>query len=190
MTIDNSTLDASLSSQNVVSVEEDYLFLPTLDLSVPRIGATRLHADNITGIGIAVAVLDVGVDKTHPFLQGSVISEACYSTNDAAYGSSSLCPGGMAESTAEGSAMPYGGNCPAQQCSHGTHVAGIVTGRDGINGSPGPGVAPGASIIAFQVASRFDSASSCGIQPPPCTGIWASDVMKGIERVYDYDTII
>ena len=68
MTVDSATLDALLSSPDVISVEEDIPVPPALDQSVPRIGATQLHSSNVTGAGVAVAILDTGVDKTHPFL--------------------------------------------------------------------------------------------------------------------------
>jgi subtilisin family serine protease len=184
MTVDSTTLDALISSPDVISVEEDIPVPPLLDLSVPRIGAAQLHENSVTGSGWAVAVLDTGVDKTHPFLQNSVVSEACYSTNDSEYGSSSLCPGGAEESQAEGSAMPYGGSCLSGECDHGTHVAGIAAGRSGIIGSPGPGVAPEASIIAIQVFSRFVSLEYCG-SSQPCTRSFTSDQMAGLERVYE-----
>ena len=184
MKVDSATLDALISSPDVISVEEDVPVPPALDLSVPRIGATQLHENIVTGSGWAVAVLDTGVDKTHPFLQDSIVSEACYSTNDSEYGSSSLCPGGVEASTLEGSAMPYSGNCPTEECDHGTHVAGIVAGRSGIIGSPGPGVAPDANIIAIQVFSRFDSDYWCSGQSP-CALTWSSDQMAGLERVYE-----
>ena len=185
MSVDSAALDALLASPDVINIEEDMPVPPTLNWSVPHIGATQLHATNITGAGVAVAILDTGVDKTHPFLRDSVISEACYSTNDPVYESSSLCPGGFQKSVASGSAMPYGGNCPAQWCSHGTHVAGIAAGRSGVIGSPGPGVAPDASIIAVQVFSRFDSPSQCSPNASPCVMTWSSDQMKGLERVYE-----
>jgi hypothetical protein len=176
MTVDSATLDALLSSPDVISIEEDMLVSSTLNLSVPRIGANLLHTANVKGTGITVAILDTGVDKTHPFLEGSVVSEACYSTNDPENDSSSLCPGGVEESTAVGSAMPYGGDCPWGECNHGTHVAGIVAGRSGVSGSPGPGVAPEADIIAIQVFSWV-----AGYGP----GAWNSDLIKGLERVYE-----
>ena len=185
MTVDGAALDALLSSPDVISIEEDIPVPPTLDWSVPRIGAAQLHAINITGSGVVVAVLDIGVDKTHPFLLGSVVSEACYSTNDPVNGSSSLCPGGVTESEADGSALPYGGSCPVSECDHGTHVAGIVAGRDGISGSPGPGVAPEAGIIAIQIFSLFASEANCGAGEAPCVKSWTSDEIKGLERVYE-----
>jgi len=175
MTVDSEALNALLSSEHTVSVEEDILLAPTLNWSVPRIGATQLHTANVKGTGMTVAILDTGVDKAHSFLQDSVVSEACYSTNDQSQGSTSLCPGGLEESTAPGSAMPCGGTYSSSDCGHGTHVAGIVAGRSGVAGSPGPGVAPEASIIAVQVFSRFGSD----------IGAWYSDVLKGLERVYE-----
>ncbi|MBI4768083.1 MAG: S8 family serine peptidase [Deltaproteobacteria bacterium] len=185
LTVDAETLDDLLESSEVESIEEDIPVRPTLNLSVPRIGASTLHSSGLTGTGIAVAILDTGVDKNHPFLTGGVISEACYSSNSPAYGSSSLCPGGVSESTAGGSAMPYGGNCPPGECSHGTHVAGIAAGNSGVSESPGPGVAPGAGIIAIQVFSRFDNEDYCGVGWSPCVLAWTSDFMKGLQRVYD-----
>jgi subtilisin family serine protease len=181
MTVDSASLDALLSSPDVISIEEDIPVPPILDQSVPHIGAAELHKSNVTGAGVAVAILDTGVDKTHPFLLGSVIYEACFSSND---GSSSLCPEGVITSTAEGSAMPCGGNYITTDCDHGTHVAGIVAGRDNIPDSPGPGVAPQASIIAIQVFSRFDSYEDCGGEAP-CILSFPSDQMRGLELVYD-----
>ena len=49
-------------------------------------------------------------------------------------------------------------------------------GEAGILGSPGPGVAPEAGIIAIQVFSRDGD-----VWP----GAWSSDLIKGLERVYE-----
>jgi subtilisin family serine protease len=168
MTVDTETLDAIFASPDIVNVEEDFLVPLAVDLnwSIDRIGAIQLHDSSITGAGVAVAILDTGVDKTHPFLEGSVVSEACYSTN--------LCPVDLAP-TDPGSAMPYGGSCPFGECDHGTHVAGIVAGRRGVVDSPGPGAAPEAGIIAIQVFSLSGSDM----------GAWNSDIKKGLERVYE-----
>ena len=182
MDVDASALQTLLASQQVLQLREDRLSFPVLDLSVPLIGAPTLWSQGRSGQGMAVAVLDIGVDKNHPFLSGSVVSEACYSTNYVREQASSLCPGGVTDSIAIGSALPYAGNCPAGQCNHGTHVAGIIAGRNGISGSPGPGVAPAANIIAIQVFTRFEAAACGG--SAPCVGAYDSDLMKGLERVY------
>ena len=51
----------------------DELSAPTLAESVPLIGGPAAWAAGYTGAGWTVAVLDTGIDKTHPFLAGKVI---------------------------------------------------------------------------------------------------------------------
>jgi subtilisin family serine protease len=184
MTVDRAALAALAASSNVVSIEEDIPVPAIADSwNMTLIGATALHTADVDGTGVTVAVLDTGVEKTHPYLLGAVVSEACYSTNDTANSSASVCPGGVKSSTAKGSAMPYAGSCPTGSCDHGTHVAGIIAGREEVEGSPGAGVAPGANIIAIQIFSRFDDAATCG-GSASCVLSWTSDQIKGLERVY------
>ena len=77
--------------------------------AIPWVNADDAHTLGYTGSGYVVAILDTGVDKNHGYLSGKIVSEACYSTNDPDYNSTSLCPGGVTSSTANNSAMPYGG---------------------------------------------------------------------------------
>ena len=186
MTVDSATLKALAESSGVVSIEEDVPVRASdaESWNMALIGAGELHTADVTGTGMTMAILDTGVDSTHPYLDGAVVSEACYSSNDPEYSATSICPGGATELTTTGSAMPYGGTCPAGECDHGTHVAGIAAGRSGVAGSPGPGVAPGANIIAIQVFSRFDSVTWCGASSP-CAMSFFSDEIKGLERVYE-----
>ena len=162
-------------SSEVSSIQEDLPVPPTLAESVPLIGAPAAWASGYSGSGQTVAILDTGVDKTHPFLSGKVVSEACYSTSNSS--STSVCPGGVSQSTATGSGV----NCSTtiNGCEHGTHVAGIAAGK----GTSSSGVAKDASIIAVQVFSRFDSETDCGIGQAPCVQSYTSDEILGLQRV-------
>ncbi|MCU0833256.1 MAG: S8 family serine peptidase, partial [Chromatiaceae bacterium] len=164
-----------LADPTVVDVVEDVAYPPALIESVPLIGAVGGTFGGYSGAGQAIAILDTGVDKDHPFLAGKVVSEACYSSNAPAYGASSLCPGGVTASTAPSSAL----NCSmsVDGCFHGTHVAGIAAGK----GSSFSGVARDAQIIAVQVFSLFPS-SYCGLAP--CVLAFTSDIILGLERIH------
>lgn len=168
--VDAGTLARLKMSPLVVSIEEDTPVPLTLAESTPLVGAVQAWSNGVTGAGQAVAVLDTGVDKTHPMLSGKVVAEGCYSSNTTE--ARSVCPGGVSDSTASGSGM----NCATSisGCSHGTHVAGIVAGNGGSAGTYG--VAPGAQIVAIQVFSYFPSYGS--------VMSYTSDQIKGLERVY------
>ncbi len=174
--IDAQMLGELVSSPLVSDVAEERLRQPTLLRSTVLTGAKSVWAHGFTGAGWAVALPDTGVDAMHPFLVGKVIAEACDSSTFGGGtmqpGTVSLCPGGVEQSTMPGA----GSNCdPAfADCDHGTHVAGIIAGRQGPEGLSG--VAPGASLIALQIYSRL--ADGTGI------GAWDSDLIRALERVY------
>ncbi|GIU94652.1 MAG: hypothetical protein KatS3mg012_1109 [Gaiellaceae bacterium] len=85
----------------------------------------------LDGSGVTVAVLDTGVDATHPYLQGNVLP-----------GADLLSPG------SGGIAQPHP-TISGRIERHGTEVAGIIAGSDGPGGLHG--VAPGASILPIRV---------------------------------------
>jgi subtilisin family serine protease len=176
----NSTeLKALTNLPEVASIEEDRVATSSDSQSGSVTGGSTAWSMGYSGAGQTIAILDSGVDKTHPFLAGKVVSEACYSSNNAADGATSVCPGGVTQSTSAGSAMPYSGACPAGACAHGTVVAGIAAGTN----ATFSGIAKDATLIAIQVFSRFDSVANCG-SSTPCVLTYTSDQIMGLQQVY------
>jgi subtilisin len=164
-------LEAARRSPFVDSVVEDRPVPAVLAQSAPIVQAPTMWANGVTGDGQVVAVLDSGVDTSHPFLAGKVIEEACFSVN-------ANCPNGATTMTGSGSGV-YCTYAP-DGCRHGTHVAGIAAGQ----GSTFSGVGKGASIMSVQVFSRFMGTTNCGAGENPCALSSFSDQIKGLERVF------
>lgn len=148
-----SVLQGAQQQSDVVAVGIDHRVTATEDpftskqwglqtVSAPSAWATT------TGVGTVVAVVDSGVDGSHPDLSGAMVA-------------------GVNTRTDRGDYTP-----PTQDLDgHGTHVAGIIAARDG-NGKGGAGVAPGASIMPVKV---LDSDGS-GWMADVIEGIiWATD---------------
>uniref|UniRef100_A0A7V4CNP7 Peptidase S8 n=3 Tax=Fervidobacterium pennivorans TaxID=93466 RepID=A0A7V4CNP7_FERPE len=98
----------------------------SLDLYLWGLRAIKIKdtwSDGHRGEGVIVAVLDTGVDGTHPDLQGQVVEGYRPSTD---------------EVLAEGTDSSFGG-------SHGTHVAGTIVAKS--DGKGIVGVAPGAKVM-------------------------------------------
>ena len=186
--IDTSSLSVLQSSPMVSSIMPDVAVPPLLIDSNSIIGADEVWSpsfENVgyTGAGQQVVVLDTGVDKNHPFLAGKIVSEACYSSTVISDSSTSLCPGGVPESTALDSGLP----CPSSisGCDHGTHVAGIAAGDSFMYvGNEYHGVARDAQVIPIKVFSQFNDPSNCFFQTP-CVLSYTSDQMKALERVLE-----
>ncbi|MFD5266143.1 S8 family serine peptidase [Streptomyces sp. NPDC058335] len=101
------------------------------------IGADKAAAINPGSGKVTVAVIDTGVDDTHPDLAPNF--SAAQSAN---------CVGGVAD-TSEGAWRPY-----TAEDYHGTHVAGeIAAARNGIGVA---GVAPGVKVSSIKVSDPKD----------------------------------
>jgi len=163
---------------DVVRVLEDGLARPSLIDSVPHVQGDQVWQVGIEGDGVALAVLDSGVDASHPFLGGRVVAEACFSSTTSGL-SQSVCPNGLETQVGPGAAAP----CGLADCLHGTHVAGIAAGNGDTTGEQIWGVARKADIMAVQVFSEVTDDASCGGQAP-CLGAFESDLIAGLEQVY------
>jgi len=106
-----------------------------LDHSVPQIGAPAAWDAGFTGEGIKVAVLDTGVDQTHPDLADREVAEQNFSE-------------------APDNVDNFG---------HGTHVASIIAGTGAKGGGKYRGVAWGASILDGKVLDDDGFGSESGI---------------------------
>ncbi|MCX4669515.1 S8 family serine peptidase [Streptomyces sp. NBC_01381] len=107
----------------------------SLDKSVPQIGAPKAWAAGFDGKGVKVAVLDTGVDATHPDLKDQVTAEKNF--------------------TASADAKDRYG--------HGTHVASIAAGTGAKSGGKFKGVAPGATLLNGKVLDDGGSGDDSGI---------------------------
>src|SRR5204862_211013 len=131
--------------------------------SVPRIGAPTAWASGKNGSGQVIAVLDTGVDQSHPFLSGKVVAEGCFSSNIA--GTTAICPGGNATVVASGNESQKS-SISAPACIPGAVSVGstsdltdVVSGFS--NSSPALSLlAPGSNIVS-SVPSATPGSSPC-----------------------------
>ena len=101
---------------------------------VAHIGSGAVHGGGNKGAGVKVAVIDSGIDYTHPDLNANYAGGYDFVNND---------------------------NNPMDDNGHGTHVSGTVAAKD--NGVGVVGVAPEASLYGLKVLSSSGSGSWSGI---------------------------
>jgi subtilisin family serine protease len=141
---------------------------PHLDFSLDQIHAPDVWPST-TGTGQTVAILDTGVQANHQFFTGRIVHQACFAEGTIPQNVGGNCPNGQASQVGGSS----GGPCTAQDCDHGTHVAGIAAGDDPADTFDG--VARGASIMAIRVFHNVNANTSSA---------WGSDVLAALQHVY------
>jgi minor extracellular serine protease Vpr len=133
-------IDAIRSIAVDMKVYHDASLMVNLEKSSKLVGATNTHklltdsGEPITGKGVVVAILDTGVDYTHPDLGGTI-------------GPDQKVLGGFDFVDDDGDPLDMDG--------HGTAVAGII----GANGQI-KGIAPEVSILAYRVVDRMGNVKS------------------------------
>ncbi|MBI5553565.1 MAG: S8 family serine peptidase, partial [Candidatus Diapherotrites archaeon] len=144
------SLDVPLTRLNDLAQSSEVRFIypveevrAALSEAVPQMGVPMAWSAGLMGSGVRVAVVDSGIDSTHPMLSGKVVLERNFS-----------------------SASTVG-----DVLGHGTHVAGIVAGKEW-NGLSG--VAPEALLVNAKVLDDSGTGSS-------------ESVIAGINWVLDPD---
>jgi subtilisin family serine protease len=174
-------------NESVLRVVPDTLLKTSLPDTVKLLDVPEVWSKQTRGGGIAVAILDTGVQLDHPFVKGRIVAQACFSSTNEWEGSKSLCASGTDEQIGSGAAAACDYRTVTRDCVHGTHVAGIAAGAAGVaNSMPLNGMAPDAAIVAVKVFSRFDGEEACGKGVKTCISAWDSDVIKGllfVERI-------
>ncbi|WP_229703545.1 S8 family peptidase [Streptomyces albiflavescens] len=131
----NAVTNGDETASGVAHVWLDGVRKASLDKSVPQIGAPKAWAAGYTGKGVKIAVLDTGVDATHPDLKNQVIESKNFST--------------AADAT--------------DHFGHGTHVASIAAGTGAKSHGKYKGVAPGAKILNGKVLDDTGSGDDSSI---------------------------
>ncbi|MCX5107393.1 S8 family serine peptidase [Streptomyces sp. NBC_00378] len=136
--VDDDSASATKAPKLADGIKKLWLDRPvqvTLDQSVPQIGAPEAWAKGYDGTGTKVAVLDTGLDPTHPDLAGRV-KETQNFTDDP-------------------DAVDHHG--------HGTHVASTIAGSGAASGGKYKGVAPGADLYIGKVLNSAGEGPQSGI---------------------------
>ncbi|WP_328886049.1 S8 family peptidase [Streptomyces sp. NBC_00316] len=134
-----STSAAARSAGSLAGVKKVWLNgLAHVDLeqSVPQIGAPVAWERGYDGTGVSVAVLDTGIDATHPDVSGSIAEQVDFTGS----------PTGAKDGH-----------------GHGTHVAATVLGSGAASKGLRKGVAPGAKLLVGKVCDDNGQCPDDGI---------------------------
>ncbi|MFB6816486.1 S8 family serine peptidase [Streptomyces sp. NPDC056347] len=107
----------------------------SLDKSVPQIGTPTAWQAGYTGKGVKIAVLDTGVDATHPDLQGRILGSKNFTSSPDT----------------------------KDRVGHGTHVSSIAAGSGAKSGGKFKGVAPDAQLLEGKVLDDDGFGDDSGI---------------------------
>ncbi|MEV7344174.1 S8 family serine peptidase [Streptomyces sp. NPDC093544] len=156
---------AVASSAKVATIRLDGRVEAALDRSVPQIGAPEAWRAGYDGKGVKVAVLDTGVDATHPDLTDRIDAQKNFSD---------------ATDTVD-------------RVGHGTHVASTIAGSGSKSDGKYKGVAPGARLLVGKVlddsGSGYESGIVAGMQWAVAEGAKVVNLSLGGPDTAETDTL-
>ena len=177
MRVTRAELEKLLAHPKVAHVAIEREMKAHLAETTHTISAAASDLGGFSGAGWTVAVIDSGVNGQHPFIQGKVVDEACFSTGD--IDRETFCPSGTSPQFGPGSGVNC--NLTTPGCMHGTHVAGIVAGKggcaQGTNSCGFDGVARDATIMAIQAFHMNSTVNEIRAS--------MTDVRAALEYVYE-----
>ena len=183
--VDQSSIGAIRNMPQVKSVHSDEKLVTNLNHSVPYIRAPQLYGkdpndmtpfatmpDGNDGQGVYVAIIDTGIDWTHPMFGGDPTPPRL-----------AVLPAGPTQSKTNQKVVYY---LPLTDIGvedgfgHGTHVASTVAGylAQTMDGTRLHGVAPQAKLMSYKVCSDIESTVS---QVQPIGGCDSSNIIMALE---------
>ncbi len=105
-----------------------------LDVSVPKIGVPAVWDAGFTGAGVKLAIVDTGIDPTHPDFSGRIVAR-----------------------------KNFAGGSENDENGHGTHVASIAAGTGSKSGGKYRGVAPDAQLYIAKVLDANGNGTMSGV---------------------------
>lgn len=122
---------------------------------------------------ITVAVIDSGIEATHPDLSGKLVNL------------NQFCDPVGVNPTNEGDDLACVGETPVAACNHGTRVAGVAA-AGANNGVGGVGVSWGAKLLSVRVFRVGDCTTSCGDNTSNGCGTDDTAIANAIHKVTSF----
>ena len=136
-TIPVSALPKLEADPEIASVTIDHPMNVADDLTNDATGVDAAWSAGYTGAGVTVAVIDSGINDSHPDLQGANGNSRVVYHQDFT---------GTPTTNSSGAQYDLYG--------HGTHVAGIIAGNGSLSGGQYEGVAPGAHLVDLRALDQ------------------------------------
>ena len=164
------------ASPDVVYVEQAWKARPTLNKSVPAIGANILHAmiPPVTGKGVIIGAVDTGIDYSHRDFRSTATGDGApksarilYILDQTGLFNTEYTQAEINSDIANGFGPNTGAVHEKDTNGHGTHVMGIAAGNGSSSSAGFIGVAPGAAIIEVK------------------TTFYTDDILAGVKYIFD-----